>query len=248
MNPTDEIAIGTSSVIENNRPSLKRERLLRRLIAHHLPLLVASAISIAALYYTRAYKDVLSRASFATAYPALALLAATLLVGPWNTLRKQRNPISSDLRRDIGIWAGILGILHTVVGQNVHLRGRPWLYYVYERKSHHAIPIRHDLFGFANYTGAASVLLLIALFATSNDYSLRTLGTPRWKRLQRWNYAVFALAAAHTAAYQTSEKQGLPFVVTLSVCVGLTVMLQAAGFVTRRTANASSLEVRHTQP
>lgn len=240
MNLTDKIAIDASPVSQSNRPSFIRERLLRRLIAHHLPLLAASAISVAALYYTRTYKDVLSRASFATAYPALVLLAATLLVGPWNTLRKQRNPISNDIRRDIGIWAGILGILHTVVGQNVHLRGRPWLYYIYEQKTHHAIPIRHDLFGFANYTGAASVLLLIVLFGTSNDYSLRALGTPRWKALQRWNYAVFALTAAHAAAYQTSEKQGLPFVVTLSVCFGLTIALQTAGFVRRRAANASA--------
>jgi sulfoxide reductase heme-binding subunit YedZ len=240
--------VGARSIDQNNRPRFKRERLLRRLFAHHLPLLVVSGISIAVLYYTRTYKDAISRASFATAYPALTLLAATLLVGPWNTLRKQRNPISSDLRRDIGIWAGILGILHTVIGQNVHLRGRPWLYYIYERKSHHAIPIRHDLFGFANYTGAASVLLLVALFATSNDYSLRALGTPRWKRLQRWNYAVFALAAAHAAAYQSSEKQAFPFVVTLSICVGLTITLQAAGFVRRRAATANSPDLRSTQP
>ncbi len=248
MDLADKAVVGAGSTDQNNKPRFRRERTLRRLSAHHLPLFAASAISIAALYYTRTYRDAISRASFATAYPAVALLAATLLIGPWNTLRKQRNPISSDLRRDIGIWAAILGILHTVVGQNVHLRGRPWLYYVYERKAHHAIPIRHDLFGFANYTGAASVFVLIALFATSNDYSLRVLGTPRWKRLQQWNYAVFALAAAHAVAYQTSEKQSLPFVVTLSVCIGLTIGLQVAGFVRRRAATASRLDLRGTQP
>jgi hypothetical protein len=26
----------------------------------------------------------------------------------------------------------LLSVLHTAVGQDVHLRGRPWLYYVYE--------------------------------------------------------------------------------------------------------------------
>ena len=248
MELAEKTVVGAGSIDQKNKPRFGRERIVKRLYAYHLPLLTASAISIAALYYTRPYRDAISRASFATAYPAVAFLAATLLIGPWNLLRKRRNPISSDLRRDIGIWAGILGILHTAVGQNVHLRGRPWLYYVYERKSHHAIPIRHDLFGFANYTGAASVLVLIALFATSNDYSLRVLGTPRWKRLQRWNYAVFGLAAVHAAAYQTSEKQSFPFVVTLLVCIGLTIVLQAAGFVRRRAANASSLDLRRTQP
>lgn len=224
----------------SSMPSAQRTRFQQRLLTHHLPLFGLSAVGVAALYYTRPYRDVLSRASFATAYPALALLATTLLIGPWNVLRKQRNPVSGDLRRDVGIWAGILGFLHSAIGQTVHLRGRPWLYYVYSQKEHHSIPLRHDLFGFANYTGAASALLLIALLATSNDYSLRMLGTPRWKQLQRWNYAVFALAAAHTFAYQTSEKQGARFVVTAAVCIGITIALQTAGLLRRRGAASRS--------
>ena len=124
-----------SAINPDTKLQVRRERFRHRLVTHHLPLLVASTISISILYYTRTYADVLSRASFATAYPALVLLAATLLIGPWNVLRQQRNPISSDLRRDIGIWAGALGLLHTAVGQNVHLRGHPWLYYVYEQKT-----------------------------------------------------------------------------------------------------------------
>ncbi len=135
---------------------------------HHLPLFLVSALSIAALYATRDDKDVISRASFATAYPALVLLAVTLMIGPWNWLRRRPNPISSDLRRDVGIWAGFLSVLHTAIGQCVHLRGRPWLYYFYgPTEHHHSFPIRHDAFGTANYTGAISALLVLALLATS---------------------------------------------------------------------------------
>ena len=61
---------------------------------------------------------------------------------------------------------------------------------------------RHDLFGFGNYTGLLSVLVVVALLATPNYIALRALLTPRWKHLQRWNYATFALAAAHSLAYQ----------------------------------------------
>jgi len=196
-------------------------------------------LSIVVLYATRPYKDVLTRASFATAYPALILLVVTLMVGPWNLLRKRRNPISSDLRRDIGIWAGILGVLHTAVGQNVHLRGRPWLYYVYALKEHHAFPLRHDLFGLANYTGAVSVLLLTALLATSNDFSIRRLGASGWKKLQRWNYAVFALAAVHAVAYQAIEKQELLFVATVTLSIAITLGLQISGFLRRRSKDRS---------
>jgi len=216
----------------------KRRRLQRRLLMHHLPLGLASLGSVVALYYARPIRDVVSRLSFATAYPAMVLLAMTLLIGPWNVLRKRRNPVSSDLRRDVGIWAGILGIVHTAIGQNVHLRGRPWLYYVYAPSQHKAFPLRHDLFGFSNYTGAISALVLAVLLATSNDYALRRLGTPRWKQLQRWNYAAFALAAAHALGYQHTEKLRPIFVLIVVLSIGITVVLQMAGYFMRR-ANGS---------
>jgi sulfoxide reductase heme-binding subunit YedZ len=215
----------------------RREQWRSRLWRHHLPLVTLSAGVVAALYFTRPYKDALSRASFATAYPALALLALTLLIGPWNLLRKCANPVSSDLRRDVGIWAGILGLVHTAVGQCVHLRGRPWLYYVYGPKERHTFPVRHDLFGFSNYTGAVAVLLLVALLATSNDYSLRALGTRRWKQLQRWNYLVFACTAMHAFGYQAIETQHLPYVATVVICVVATVTLQLAGVAARHAAS-----------
>ena len=212
----------------------RSRRTSRRFLTHHLPLFVASVLSTAVLYQTRPYPDVLSRASFATAYPALILLVLTLLIGPWNVIRGQRNPVSSDLRRDIGIWAGILSLIHAGVGQCVHLRGRPWLYYVYESKEEHLLPVRHDLFGLANYSGLIASLVLIALLATSNDYSLRTLGTRQWKRLQRWNYLIFAITAIHAVAYLTVETQKADFVITVAACLLITIVLQAIGFRQRR--------------
>ena len=209
-----------------------RGRLLPRIWRHHLPLLVLSFICVSVLYQTRPYPDVLSRASFATAYPALALLAITLLIGPWNLLVRKPNPVSSDLRRDIGIWAGLLGVLHAVVGQFVHLRGRPWLYYIYGPTEHHH-GMRHDLFGLANYTGALGTLLLILLLATSNDFSLRRFGARGWKKLQRWNYAVFALVAVHSFAFQGVETQKVQWVITVAMCVLAALALQIAGVVRR---------------
>jgi len=210
----------------------KRSRL--RLLKHHLPLFVVSAVSIALLYFTRPYSDILTRASFATAYPALVLLAVTLLVGPWNLLRRQPNPLSSDLRRDLGIWAGLLCVLHSAIGQCVHMRGRPWLYYIYDLKERHSFPLRHDLFGVANEAGALSMLVLLALLITSNDYSMRTLGGVRWKRIQRWNYAAFAFAILHTIAYFIMEKQFTPFVMMGILCLFTTLSMQIVGNMQRR--------------
>lgn len=171
----------------------------------------------------------------------MILFAWTLLPGAWKTLRRRPNPVSQDLRRDVGIWAGILSLVHVAVGQNMHLRGRPWLYYVYGPKEHKSFPIRHDLFGFANYTGAFSTILIIALLATSNDYFLRRLGTPQWKRLQRWNYAAFALAAIHAVGYQVNEKQKLPFVIIVAACIAVALFFQAAGYLARKRARQSTL-------
>jgi sulfoxide reductase heme-binding subunit YedZ len=218
--------------------AIQQKRLLRRLVVHHLPLAVFSAAGVGLLYFTRPFRDVVTRISFSTAYAALVLLAVTLMIGPWNLLRGKRTPISSDWRRDVGIWAGMLGLVHTVIGQDVHLRGRPWLYYFYDPAKRHVVPLRHDLFGFANYTGLLSALILLLLLATSNDYSLRALGTPRWKWWQRWNYFAFALMGMHAVGYQIIEKQKPRFVSTLAVSLAVTVVLQAVGFQRRRMHSA----------
>ena len=188
------------------------------------------------LYITRSYPDVITRLSFASAYPALILLTATLIIGPLKMLAGDRLAISFDIRRDVGIWAGIAGIFHAVVGQCVHLRGRPWLYYIYENwQQKHFLPVRHDLFGLANYTGIVAAVVLLALLATSNDVMLRKLGTPGWKQLQRWNYVCFALTAVHTLTYQTGiEAPKLSLVGTAVVTIIITLWLQLVGYHRRR--------------
>jgi len=175
----------------------------QRRIACHLTLaLTALACSGLFWHLFSARRDLISHLSIATAYPALFLTAAALFLGPWNVLRLRANPVSFDLRRDVGIWAGAMALLHTAIGLNVHLRGRPWLYFV--DQDHH---VRHDLFGFGNDTGLIAALLFLLLLAISNDLSLRRLGTQKWKSLQRWTYAAVVLTTLHTVAYQHIEKR-----------------------------------------
>src|SRR5580704_11118367 len=71
---------------------------------------------------------------------------------------------------------------------------------------------------------------LVALFATSNDYSLRALGTRQWKQLQRWNYVAAALVAMHAFGYQGIEKQRPQFVAVVIACVIIALALQCVGF------------------
>jgi len=164
--------------------------------------------------------------SMGTAYAALALTVLALALGPWNVLRARPNPISFDLRRDVGIWAGIMAIFHTVVGLQVHLRGRMYLYFV---KRLHPLTWRRDQFGAANYTGLLSALLFLGLLALSNDWSLRRLGRNRWKNLQRWTYLASALMVTHGFFFQAVEKRHAPYVWTLIAAAAATVALQLAG-------------------
>jgi sulfoxide reductase heme-binding subunit YedZ len=240
-------APGTTQLTSPNMPievstrsqTLQRKRFNHRLALHHLPLFAFSTLAIVLFYVTRPSKDVWMKLSFSTAYPSLFLLLITLLIGPWNVLTRRRNPISSDLRRDVGIWAGVLTVIHSVVGQNVHLRGRPWLYYIYPAGEHHFFPLRHNVFGVGNYTGLVATLIVLALLATSNDYFLRRLGTPQWKRLQRWNYAVYALTAVHAWAYVTIEHQKRPFVLTIALALAITLITQTTAYYQRHTTRTS---------
>jgi len=206
-----------------------RNRLQRRLL-HHIFIGVGSVGLIILFMHLFPKRDFISQVSIATAYPALFLTAATLLLGPFKVLQRKPNPISTDLRRDLGIWAGISALLHTVVGLNVHLRGRMWLYFVDTR--HHLL---RNAFGFGNYTGVLAALVFALLLALSNDVSLRRLGVARWKSLQRWAYAGIALTAAHAIAYQQIEKRISSFQVVLYFVLGIVLAFQsAAAFKCRR--------------
>jgi len=212
-------------------------RLKDRLWRHHLPIGLGTLGTGWLLYATRGYPDVITRLSFASAWPALALLTVTLVIGPWRVLRGKPRLLSQDLRRDWGIWAGMAGLFHVVIGQCVHLRGRPWLYYVYEKMDTHVVPLRHDMFGFANFTGLFAALILVTLLATSNDAMLRKLGNPGWKTLQRWNYACFALAGLHTFGYLLGiEAFQIGSVVFTGLCLAMAGALQIAGWRRRRVA------------
>jgi methionine sulfoxide reductase heme-binding subunit len=212
---------------------LSSPRRRRRLVRHHLPLAGASVAALLLLYALVPSKDPKFRWSMATAYVGLALLGASLATGPLNVLRGRPNPVSTDLRRDVGIWAGVVSLAHFVVGWQVHMKHR-YLYWLREVKGSDALAVRTDLFGFGNHTGLVAVVVAAMLLALSNDRSLRALGTGRWKKLQRWNYALLGLVVAHGVAYQVVEKRDAPFVVGFVLMLLSVVAIQLAGYRARR--------------
>jgi sulfoxide reductase heme-binding subunit YedZ len=181
-----------------------------------------SGVLMAALFFGTTHQyGIIPPLSFASAYVSLLFLCITLLIGPWNVLRRRSNPVSTDLRRDVGIWAAILGLIHVVAGFQVHMGGKFWLYFLWPPDSPHRIPLRYDLFGFANFTGLGATLLLLLLLVLSNDLSLRALGGRRWKALQRWNYVNFALVIAHSVAYMLGGREPVYVVAFSGMIVGV---------------------------
>ena len=209
---------------------------MRRFRRHFLLGSLSAALSVG-IYSLLTSPDALFKMSMASAYAGLAFLSGSVILGPWNVLRNRPNPVSTDLRRDLGIWAGLLGLFHTIVGLQVHMGGRFWLYFVYPSEENRLFPIRYDPFGFANYTGLGATLILTMLLALSNDISLRRFGTTRWKSLQRWNYAGCILVVLHGIAYQFIEERSLWFIVFFGGMVLLAGALQYAGFQAKRLQN-----------
>jgi sulfoxide reductase heme-binding subunit YedZ len=202
----------------------------QRLLRHHLPLAAASASSFLLVFSLIKSTYLPFKLSMATAYTGMLLLAMTLLIGVFKVLRGKASPVSTDWRRDVGIWAALIGVAHVVVGLQVHAPGRMWTYFLYPAEQNRSFPVRLDSVGWSNHLGLLAGLLLIMLLALSNDWSLNRLGARRWKGLQRWNYAVFGLVIAHGVLYQILEKRIVSWVFIFGFLSVVIIVMQVAGF------------------
>jgi sulfoxide reductase heme-binding subunit YedZ len=199
-------------------------RAASRRIVRHVVLAALFAVGTLVLYAIVGDGPPMQRLSIATAYVGLGFLAATLLVGPFNERSGRPNPASTNLRRDIGIWTAVGGIAHTVFGLQVHMRGEIARYFIPDAER--ALSKNTLAFLTANYTGLAATILLALLLGISNDVALRTLGTTRWKRIQRWNSLLFALVAAHGALYLAVDKASWILIVPFILVVALVAQVR----------------------
>src|SRR5262249_20619765 len=121
---------------------MKRRSFRRRLLYHHLPLAVISAACFLLVFELVKTKYLPFGLSMGTAYTGAMLLGVTLVVGVLKVLRGEISPVSTDWRRDVGIWAALFGLAHVVIGLQVHAPGRMWTYFVYPAEESHPFPLR----------------------------------------------------------------------------------------------------------
>ncbi|MDP4680421.1 MAG: hypothetical protein NWS46_08655, partial [Cyclobacteriaceae bacterium] len=85
-----------------------------RFRVHYLPMLVVSIIFCLIFYVLwESTLPIIPFITYTSGYLSIILLAVSLLLGPINLILKLKNPISTYIRRDLGIVGGILGVIHS---------------------------------------------------------------------------------------------------------------------------------------
>ncbi|TXE11197.1 ferric reductase-like transmembrane domain-containing protein [Algoriphagus aquimarinus] len=199
-----------------------KKNIVTRLKIHYLPMFALSVTFCIIFYlFWKPTLPIVPFITYTSGYLSICLLAVSLILGPINLMLKLKNPISTNIRRDIGIFGGLLGLIHSVVGLFMHFTGRPWLYFVEEVEKGFAI--RKGNFGLANYTGLLGAFILILLLVISNDYFLRKLKAAKWKNLQRFTYLMFVLVIAHSIFYRLNADK-VDLIIYLYLPIFLTIL------------------------
>ncbi len=208
-------------------PSRGRRRATRR--AQHVVAMTLGLL-LAALAIRQWQPGLPGRAqwSLACAYAGFALLLMTLLLGPLKVARHRPNPVSTDLRRDVGIGAALASAVHVVLSLGDHLGGNVVRYF-FEPAQVAAGNLRHDSFGIGAWIGAVALTPLAALAVTSNDRSVRRLGRRRWKALHRLAYPLVVLVLIHTVAFLHATNRRLLFVAAVAGSSVITTAAQLFG-------------------
>lgn len=123
-----------------------------------------------------------------------------------------------------GTWAAVVSVLHVIYGLELHASVTDPLPMFVSDGS----PLTTS-FGLGNWTGLAATVIVVALLATSSDFALRKLKARRWKRIQRLNYALFALVIAHAFFYGAVLRTDSPYTLLLLLSVIAVLVGQRPG-------------------
>ncbi|MBA3870077.1 MAG: ferric reductase-like transmembrane domain-containing protein [Anaerolineae bacterium] len=190
------------------------------------------------------YADLNYIITLACGYISLILIVFSLLIGPYKLLYLRKNPVNLDLRRDVGIWAGINGCLHVAAVLLARTRGDVIFLFLRPKPQGVGYDLLMSPQGISNNLGLVATFILILLLVLSNDISLKYFKGKRWKFLQRFNYGLVVLAFIHTVLYQRFGNRARGFVILTLVLAVAVLVIQAAGFFLYNR-NASRMKNHH---
>lgn len=196
----------------------------------HFILLLLVAGSLSVVIFAGDLTTITDRVSFLSAYQFSIFLAAALLIGPVRTIRTGRTALNDYLRRDIGIWTGVVGFLHVYAGTRESMTPTYLASYVASANDVFEVMLREQFFFWGTIIGFVILLVLLLLITLSNDRSQRKIGKRWWKRLQRCSYLIAALTVAHALAFQYLESRDVAFVVFLGLIAIVVAGGQLTGF------------------
>ncbi|MFG0215974.1 ferric reductase-like transmembrane domain-containing protein [Brevibacillus porteri] len=221
----------------------------RRLVAH------VSILSLILLGASWMWTDFSSFPAMETwsmilGYLSFILIGCTLLIGPLQSwLPAGWMAVSLSIRRDIGIWAGLTGLLHVIlvlvlfeseprlmiIDDNRFEKADGWLGLFFFVSSDPTMwPFPNWTFtGVANYLGLLAFFMLLALWLTSSARAEKWLGGSSWKRLHLANPWLFVIVLFHGLIYIQSIK-GEPYTISdMLVFAAMIWMIRSISFIRR---------------
>jgi sulfoxide reductase heme-binding subunit YedZ len=172
----------------------------------------------------------LDKISLASAYLCLAFMTAALSIGPWRAVRAIAITKNIYLRRDIGVWASLTGLVHLFVATELSMSQQYMKRFVNISTAALSDAMRADLFSWGSIIGFLVGVFVLILLVLSNDRILRIIGPKWWKRLQRLAYPAFALTVLHGFAFQALEaRPAIAVGIVLMAFIGV-LALQISGF------------------
>lgn len=187
-----------------------------------------AAVSASAMALAPAGQE-LDRLSFVTAWLCLLFFAGTLLIGPLHVRRTGRLPGNHLLRRDLGIWCVLTGMVHFFLALKVSMNPEYMELYVRGTRQWPAPEVRELMYRWAVLASLVIAALFLLLLALSNNLAIRLLGKRWWKRLQRASYPAFALTVGHSIAFQILEARTAWLVAAFIVITATVLVAQYAG-------------------
>lgn len=174
--------------------------------------------------------SVLDGISLATAYLCLVFMAVALSVGPLRAVRSRPLVLNIYLRRDVGIWAALVGLVHLFVATELSMSQDYMAAYVNLSTSGLSGEMRAGLFSWGSIAGFIVGLLVLLLLVLSNNWIMRTMGSKWWKRLQRCAYVAFILTVIHGFAFQALEARNILLIGAVAAVFFGVLIAQLSGF------------------
>lgn len=170
----------------------------RRLILRHTGVALTALLMGYGFWLGRLDWDPEMRLWRAVGDASFMLLVGALAIGPLARLWSASGRLLA-WRREIGIWFGVLALVHTLLALHGWVRWDVMRFFGYEFIPELGRMARIEPgFGLANLVGLVALFWSLVLTATSSDKAMSVLGAAAWKWLQYGAYIIYYLVVLHT--------------------------------------------------